>query len=176
MQEIWKDIEGYEGIYQINTKGDIKSLPRKGAHGGIIKPTEDKDGYLCVGLNKNAKRKTFKVHRLVAMTFIPNPNDFPEVNHKDENKANNYVENLEWCHHDYNSQYGTRGERIGRALARPIYSVDEFGNIEHFNSLADAQRITGIYGTNILCVLNGTYSQTGGRKWYDETSQITNND
>ena len=166
MEEIWKDIEGYEGCYKISTKGNIQSTPRKGTKGGLIKPTEDKDGYLCVGLNKNNERKTFKVHRLVAMTFIQNKENLPEVNHKDENKSNNHVENLEWCNHDYNSNYGTRGERIGEALSVPVYSVDELGNVEYFNSKAEAQRITGIYASNILCAIRGEYSQAGNRKWY----------
>lgn len=176
MEELWKDIKDYEGLYKISNKGNIVSLPRKGAKGGLLKQTKDKDGYLCVGLNKNNSRKTFKVHRLVAMAFIPNPNNLPEVNHKDEIKSNNYVENLEWCHHDYNSRYGTRGKRIGEALSDAIYSIDEFGNIEHFNSLNEAQRITGIFVSNIGCALKGEYSQSGKRKWYYENLQITNND
>ena len=176
MNEIWKDIKGYEGIYKINTKGDIKSSPRKGTKGGLLKQFEDKDGYLCVGLNKNDKRKTFKVHRLVAMTFVPNLYDLPEVNHKDEDKTNNCVENLEWCDHEYNSNYGTRGERIAKALSKAVYSIDEYGNVEHFNSINEAQRITGIFVSNIICAITGEYSQSGNRKWYYENSQIANND
>lgn len=168
MKEIWKDIDGYEGLYKVSNRGSVTSAPRKGTKGGLLKPTKDKDGYLCVGLNKRNKGKTVKVHRLVAAAFIPNPDDLPEVNHKDEDKSNNNVENLEWCYHDYNSQYGTRGERIGKALSNAIYSVDEFGNIEHFSSLIEAQRITGIFATNIGCALRGEYSQTGNRKWYYE--------
>lgn len=176
MNAIWKDIKGYEGIYQINIYGDIKSSPRKGAKGGLLKQFEDKDGYLCVGLNKNGQRKTFKVHRLVAMTFIPNDLDFLEVNHKDENKMNNYVDNLEWCDHIYNSNYGTRGERIAKALSQPVYSIDEYGHVEHFSSINEAQRITGIFVSNIICAITGEYSQSGNRKWYYANSQITNND
>ena len=176
MHELWKDIKDYEGIYQISNSGNIKSVPRKGTKGGLLKPFEDKDGYLCIGLNKYDKRKTFKVHRLVAMAFVPNIDNLPEVNHKDENKANNHAENLEWCDHDYNSNYGTRGERIAKALSKAIYSVDEHGNIEYFNSINDAQRITGVYASNILCAINGEYSQAGNRKWYYNDSQITNND
>ena len=175
MSETWKDIVGYEGVYQISTNGNIKSVPRKGTRGGLLISTKDKDGYLCVGLNKNGKRKTFKVHRLVAITFIPNIDNLPEVNHKDENKSNNCVDNLEWCTHDYNSNYGTRGKRIANALATPVYSVDEYGNIEYFESINDAHRITGAHVSNIICAINGEYSQTANRKWY-EISQITNND
>lgn len=166
MKETWKDIQGYEGLYQISNKGNIKSFPRKGAKGGMLKPSIDKNGYLCIGLNKNAKRKTCKIHRLVAAAFIPNIDNLPEVNHKDEDKTNNFVENLEWCEHDYNSRYGTRGTRIGQALSKAVYSVDEFGNVEHFDSMAEAQRITGAHISNILCAIKGEYSQTKGRKWY----------
>ena len=176
MNNIWKDIKGYEGIYQINVNGDIKSSPRKGTKGGLLKTFEDKDGYLCVGLNKNDKRKTYKVHRLVAMTFIPNNLNLPEINHKDEDKTNNHVDNLEWCDHIYNSNYGTRGERIAKTLSQPVYSIDEYGNVEHFNSINEAQRITGVFVSNIICAITGEYSQSGNRKWYYENSQITNND
>lgn len=176
MMEIWKDVGGYEGFYKISNNGNIKSMPRKGAKGGLLKLTKDKNGYLCVGLNKNGERKTFKVHRLVAATFIPNIYELSEVNHKDENKENNYVENLEWCDHTYNSNYGTRGERIGDALSKAIYSVDEYGRIEHFKSFNEAQRVTGIFATNIRCSITGVYSKAGNRRWYYEDSQITNND
>ena len=98
------------------------------------------------------------------------------VENKDEDKENNYAGNLEWCDHKYNSNYGTRGERIGGALSRAIYSVDEYGNIEHFKSFNDAQRLTGIFATNIRCSITGVYSKAGNRKWYYENSQITNND
>lgn len=169
--EIWKDIEGYEGIYQISNKGSVKSIPRKGAKGGLIKPTADKDGYLCIGLNKNARRKTFKVHRLVAAAFIPNTENLPEVNHKDENKLNNCVDNLEWCTHIYNSSYGTRWKRIGDALSMPVYSVDAFGNIEYFNSRVEAEKNTGVCASNIICAIKGEYSQAGNRKWFSANTE-----
>lgn len=176
METIWKDIEGYEGLYQINNCGVIKSTPRKGTRGGIIVQTPDKNGYLCVGLNKNNKMKTYKVHRLVANAFISNPRGLPEVNHKDEIKTNNHVDNLEWCDHKYNSQYGTRGEKIGRALSKPVYSVDNDGTIEHFQSITEASKITGLYVQNICAALKGVSACSGNRKWYYENSQITNND
>ena len=110
-QEIWKDIKGYEGLYQVSNMGRIKSLKRKVknkngyriANEKIIKPVlTDTCKYYAVGLHKNKKRKTLLVHRLVAINFIPNPNNYTEVNHKDENKQNNNVNNLEWCNHKYN--------------------------------------------------------------------------
>ena len=106
MEEIWKDIAGYEGLYQISNKGRVKSLNRlvkdttrdrvQKIKGRILKYCDNGKGYKLVYLNKNRKRKNYYVHRLVAETFIPNPRQLPEVNHKDLNKANNKISNLEW--------------------------------------------------------------------------------
>ena len=114
--EIWKDIEGYEGLYQVSNKGRIKSLNRIDSRGRkvnekILSSKPNNKGYLRVHLYKNGKRKPFSVHRLVAIAFIPNPNNLLEVNHKDENKENNTVDNLEWCDRKYNANYGSRNER-----------------------------------------------------------------
>lgn len=92
-QEIWKDIAGYENLYQASTTGLIKSFYKKGF---LMKFKTDKDGYLHIGLTKGQKQRTFRVHRVIAETFIPNPNNLPQVNHKDLNKQNNSVDNLEW--------------------------------------------------------------------------------
>ena len=116
MNEIWKDIEGYEGLYQISSLGRVKSLGRKGKgcslEDKILKPMVNKDGYHLVNLkDTNHIAKWFTVHRLVALHFIPNPDDYKEINHKDETKGNNIVTNLEWCTRDYNVSYGTVRER-----------------------------------------------------------------
>ena len=107
--EEFRDIKGYEGKYQISNFGRVKSL--KDSHGGyrerILNPIEHSQGYLTVILYKNGKIKNYKIHRLVAEVFIPNPNNYPCVNHKDENPSNNCVDNLEWCNHKYNINYGT---------------------------------------------------------------------
>ena len=106
-KEIWKDIKGYEGLYQVSNLGRVKSLPRKNHPKEEFRNlSPDSKGYLRVNLFKNNKGKTHKVHRLVAEAFIPNPNNYPQVNHKDENKANNNVDNLEWCTNKYNVNYG----------------------------------------------------------------------
>ena len=119
MKEIWKDIEGYEGLYQISNLGRVKSFPRKGTHTTkerIIKFAKSNKGYLIAILKNNDVQKAFSVHRLVAKAFIPNPNNLPQVNHKDENKENNNVNNLEWCNNWYNSHYGTRLHRIAKTM------------------------------------------------------------
>ena len=117
MKEEWRDIKGYEGLYQISNLGRIKSL--KDNHGKyrekILKPGNS-NGYFYVDLCKNSKGKLFKIHRLVAIHFIENPNNYPEVNHKDENSTNNCVDNLEWCTREYNNSYGTRNKRASEKL------------------------------------------------------------
>ena len=119
MKEIWKDIEGYAGLYQVSNYGNIKSLSRvvKNAYGihrteeKILKPQMKKKGYFQIQLSKDGKQKHYQVHRLVALAFVPNINNYPCINHKDENKSNNHVNNLEWCTHEYNTNYGTRNKR-----------------------------------------------------------------
>lgn len=127
MKEYWKDIKDYEGLYQISNLGRVKSLSRyvytsnpkfKGyrcTKEKILKSGKTKKGYLIVVLRKNNKSKSMYVHRLVATAFIYNPNNLPEVNHKDENPLNNNVTNLEWCTHKYNGNYGTIKDRCGNS-------------------------------------------------------------
>lgn len=110
--EIWRNISNYEGLYQISNFGRVKSLGNdKLRKEKILKQTKNKKGYLRVIFCKKGIIKAFQVHRLVANTFIPNPNNFHCVNHKDENKENNCVENLEWCTYQYNLNYGTCQQR-----------------------------------------------------------------
>ena len=104
--EIWKDIDGYEGYYQVSNMGRVYSVKNK-----MLLKQHLKRGYLECVLCKNGERKYIQAHRLVAITFIPNPDNLPQVNHKDENKQNNCVSNLEWCTAEYNINYGTRTER-----------------------------------------------------------------
>ena len=120
MSEEWRPIEGYEGLYEVSSYGRVRSLDRyvktcyeayKLHKGKILSPAKDKNGYLKVHLCCNGKHNIIRVHRLVCKAFIPNPDNLPEVNHKDEDKTNNSVDNLEWCDRSYNISYGTRTER-----------------------------------------------------------------
>ena len=116
-----KDIKGYEGLYGITTEGDVYSYKRK----KFLKPGVNGIGYLYVSLCKDGKIKNYGVHRLAAEAYIPNPDNLPQVNHKDENKANNCLQNLEWCDSKYNNNYGTRNDKI----KKPILQYDLDGNL-----------------------------------------------
>lgn len=127
--EIWKDISGYEGLYQVSNLGRVKSLERIDNNNHpvkekIIKPYKTIGGYMQVCLWKNGKVKHLQIHRLVAQAFIPNPYNLPECNHKDENPLNNCVENLEWCDHKYNINYGTRTEKASEKMKGHIVSQE----------------------------------------------------
>ena len=129
--EEWKSIPGYEGLYEVSNLGRVRSLDRyvKYSNGNIhlhkgkvLSPGKNTDGYLEVVLKCNRKCKTITVHRLVAQTFIPNPDNLPQVNHKDEVKSNNCVENLEWCTQQYNLNYnGVLKRRSQRMKENGIY-------------------------------------------------------
>ena len=101
IEKIWKPIIGYENLYKINNYGEVLSLRSN----KILKPNDNGIGYFIIQLCKNGKRKNYLIHRLVAEHFLDNPNNLPEVNHKDEDKSNNFVNNLEWCKHKYNMNY-----------------------------------------------------------------------
>ena len=109
MTEIWKNIEGYEGKYQVSNLGRVKSMIGQEK---VLHPKKHRNGHLQIGLHKDKKRKTMYIHRIVAQAFIPNPDNIACVNHKDENPNNNNVDNLEWCTQKYNCNYGTRVDRI----------------------------------------------------------------
>lgn len=173
--EIWKPISGYEGLYEISTHGNVKSLNYN--HTKVAKNLKfgvSQDGkYYSVGLFKNNKRKKFRVNRLVAEAFISNPHNYPEVNHKDEDTFNNCVENLEWCTRGYNINYGSRNRKVSEKLknnprSKPILAILEDGTIERYPSVTEATRVLeASYGT-IWQALNGRIKIAYKRKWeYD---------
>ena len=174
MEEIWKPI-GYEG-YEVSNLGRIKSYKYDKTNGKIMKPYKNTKGYLQIDLQidgrKRENRVHLSVHRLVAIAFIPNPDNLPQVNHKDEDKTNNCVDNLECCTNDYNAHYGTHIERVAEKIRMPIYSVDKQGNIEHFPGVREADRIVsgkeyGISAPISMC-LNGKRKTAYGRQWFRE--------
>ena len=116
-EEIWKPIVGYEGLYEVSSYGRVRSLDKYDSRncfrkGKVLSPFKDRYGYLSVVLSCNGKCKTINVHRLVAKAFLPNPDNLPQVNHKNEDKSDNRVDNLEWCDSKYNNNYGTRKDRV----------------------------------------------------------------
>ncbi len=168
MQEVWKDIEGYEGFYQVSNLGRVKSLrTMKYSHiqkcaihvnrEKILKPYPDTKKYLIVDLKRNGKRDTRKVHRLVASAFIANENHYPQVNHKDENKQNNNVENLEWCTAQYNTTYGTAKSRMAEKMRKKVVQVSASGAIvNQWDSMQEAAKDLKVKaGTITLWCLHG---------------------
>ena len=184
-EEIWKDIPGYEGLYQASSLGRIKSCQKvlRYRNGKIVHRNERMmvltkgfGQYLTVGLSKNDVKKLYNVHYLIAITFIDNPNNLPCLNHKDEDKFNNSVENLEWCSYSYNTKYNnnmrkkidTRNSNNSRGCEKQVYQYDLQGNfIKKWDSLKSIQRELGYKVSNISsCCLNKTYRHNAyGYKW-----------
>ena len=132
-KEIWRPIKGYEGLYEASNLGNVRSVDRVIVYsngrkhflkGKILKPVKNQEGYLFLWLFKDSKRKTFKVHRIIMNTFVPNPSNLPQINHKDEDKTNNCVDNLEWCDAKYNINYGTRTEKVAIKKSKSVLQID----------------------------------------------------
>ena len=179
--ENWKDIENYEGFYQVSDCGRIKSLERDVYYSNgavhhvdekILVPILNRGGYSQINLNKNGKVKKEYVHRLVAMAFIPNPENKSQINHKNEVKTDNSVENLEWCTASYNLSYGTRTARAvqnheypklgNHPNAKPVF-CEELN--KKFDSIRRAEEELGV---NINCIVSACKGKTktaGGFHW-----------
>ena len=184
-KEIWKDVVGYDGYYEVSNLGNVRSVDHEimssngklqFRKGKLLNGWVDHKGYYKVHLSKGSKKEQMFVHRLVALAFLPNPNNYPIINHKDENPLNNRVENLEWCTYSYNINYGTANERqsnsmIGKNINSPSLSKsviqytldDEFVN--EYLSSHEASRQTGICRTNISKCCRGGCKSAGGYKW-----------
>ena len=189
--ETWKDIEGYDGKYQVSDLGNVRSvdhittykrngksyvLPKKGM---TLKPLIRQHGYLCVQLYGRSQSshargiKTVSIHRLVAEAFIDNPNCLPEVNHKNEDKTDNRVSNLEWTTHLENTRYGTgiqrsAVKRINGKRSRAVNQYTRDGQfVKAFPSLAEVNRQLGFAQGNILKCANHNekYNHAYGYKW-----------
>ena len=172
MEEIWRDIKGYEGLYQVSNTGKVKSLERtvwnnrgyyKTVPEKILEGYDNGYGYLRVELCKDGKGKWYRINRLVAQAFLENPNSLPEVNHKDEIKTNNRVDNLEWCTKQYNVEYSQGKAVIG------INKVS--GLILEFPSTREASRQTKINQGNISSCCQGKRKSAGGFYWHYADSE-----
>lgn len=163
--EIWKDIEGYEGLYQISNYGNVKTLPRPRVKSTIMK-LELHKGYYKVCFSKNNKSKHFFVHRLVAQAFIPNPDNLPCVNHKDENSLNNCVNNLEWCTQQYNLLYGNRRAKVIEKERKPVgqYTMSNELIRVHYSIQQAARNINRNAGPICRCC-KGKQAFAYGYKW-----------
>ena len=187
--EKWKDVPYYEGYYMVSNYGRVKSVERvlfnvrrRVYHSQILKQTI-KLGYMSVTLNKEKKFKSFSVHRLVGMAFIPNPDNLECINHKNEIKTDNRVENLEWCTKQYNSNYGTSRQRASLALRNnqrvsyPVLQYDIHGKfINEYPSMGEAKRQTGVLVPNIkACFAEGIKRQytAGGYIWILKNGKVT---
>lgn len=197
MEEVWKDIEGFENVYQVSNMGRVRSLGFDKWHKGrIIKPHLDgKKHYLFVQLYKDGLSRKINVHRLVAIAFIPNPNNYPQVNHKDEDKTNNRADNLEWCTARYNINYGNAKRKIiesryanndmnkvilrtketkrrnnSYCCERPVNQFTWCGNfVARYISATEAMNKTGVQRAGISRCCKGTTKRAGDFIWcYDE--------
>lgn len=190
MEEVWKAIPNFDG-YEASSFGRIRSWWTPGKRGiglgkgsgkrvlsnkpRLHKFSLDKDGYQSTSLTGNdGIHRRMRVHRLVAMAFIPNPGNLPQVNHKNENKSDNTVENLEWCDGTYNINYGTALRRSALKRMKQVARYDLNGNyIDSFESASEAMRKTGI--RHIASVCNKKRNNAGGYQWRytDNTENIT---
>ena len=173
--EEWRDVVGYEGRYQVSSMGRVKSLERKVRHwrGGeriqkerILKPSNDRRGYLLVSLCDGEKRKTFSVHRLVCQAFHENPDNKPQVNHINEIKTDNRACNLEWCTCKQNVNHGTRTERSAKARSKPVgqYTLD--GElVKIWQSPCEAGKQIGLSDSHVSKVANGKLKTAYGFIW-----------
>ena len=179
--EVWKDVLGYEGLYKVSNKGNVYSVERRDSRGRkrggfTLKPAYNGIGYLQVKLHKNGIGVNYSVHRIVAEVFIPNPNNYLEINHKDENKTNNNAENLEWCTRTYNINHGKRNKKVSQKLSKKVKAVNvETGEVLTFDSTQEAGKKGYSYG-GVSEACRGTYYTTGhlykGHRWaYEEVPE-----
>lgn len=167
MIEEWRNIGGYEGLYQVSNMGRVKSIHYyHGTYERIMKPGKINSGYLVVSLCKDGKTKGHLVHRLVAQAFLDNTDNLTEVNHKDENPLNNSVGNLEFCDRKYNVNYGTGNQRRAKTLSRTVYQYTMDGElVKEWKSLMEIERSMGFSVGNISQCCNGQRKTAYGYKW-----------
>ena len=157
-EEIWKPIQGFEGLYEVSNLGRVKSIGTYNTcKKGIMRPMIDTDGYPHVRLYNSGMSRDVSIHKLVALAFLPNPNNYKYVNHKDEDTKNNTVDNLEWCTNSYNLAY-SKGKKV-----KQYSKSGDF--IKEFNCIADASRECNIPTTNISKCCKGKRHSAGKYVW-----------
>lgn len=177
MKELWKDIPNYEGLYQVSNLGRVKSFRKSTKYHCkneyILKPNIASHGYAEVTFYKNTIRHKFLIHRLVASAFVPNPDNLPQINHKDENRTNNTADNLEWCTAEYNNAYGTARIRSIDTKSIPIEQVTFDGKIiAVYRSTRIAAEILGINKGTLKSAINKHY-QFKGYYWQYSSISLT---
>jgi len=175
MNEVWKDVVGYEGLYEVSNSGKVRMLRNGNSHYMAEKRCQKNNkGYLTTMLsNKDRSRKRWLVHRLVAIAFLPNPNNYPYINHKDENKENNSVDNLEWCDNRYNVLYSlerheraTPNTRNGkRKHMRVIQCTMDGEVIREWENAREVFRETGMSDCSVTSCCLGKRNMAYGYKW-----------
>jgi len=169
--ELWKDIPEYEGLYQVSNLGRVKALERyvknhskmQKLNEKIKKNSIKKNGYASTILWKENKYCNVLIHRLVAEMFIPNPNNLPQVNHKDGNKQNNNVENLEWCSSEYNINHAFDNSLIN--TRKKILQIKNNKIIKIWGSILQIEKELGISNSNIVSVCKGKRKSARGYQW-----------
>lgn len=169
MEEEWRDVVGYEGFYKVSSYGRVLSLHKKSKISkremSILTPKLTREGYYHVTLYGNGTRRNKTVHRLVAMAFLPNPNNYEYVNHKDECKTNNCVDNLEWCTMTYNNSYGTARLRSSLSKGKPVAQM--IGNVvvAKYRNMQMAADILGIKSSHSIAMACRHHYKCNGFLW-----------
>lgn len=176
--EVWRPVRDFEGLYEVSNIARVRSLDvceerisKQGkfyiyAKKGKVLTPKVRDGYLYQTLCKDKVKKNKSIHRLVAEAFIPNPDNLPCINHKDENKQNNLPSNLEWCSVLYNNKYGTRPGNVSKAQSRKVEQLTLDGkHVAYFDSARQAAKQLGISESNICGVIKGRCKTAHGYRW-----------
>lgn len=182
-QEVWKTYPDYPFI-EVSNLGRVRTKDRivvrsdgrkRFVKGKVLKQQFTRDGYLYVQFWANGKHFSLRIHRMVAVCFIPNPDNLPEINHIDNDKTNNFASNLEWCTDQYNQNYKKNfGTSPAQIFGKPVFAVNlETGKVLRFESRHEAERQLGIANSNISAVVKGKLIQVGGYWFTEDESEIT---
>jgi len=151
-KEIWKDIDGFEGLYEISSIGQINSIKRNGTLGGLLKQRIDRYGYSTVVLYKNGTPNYYSRHRLVAQAFIPNPNNYPEVNHKNGKKLDNFASNLEWVTAAENTRHAWQNGLVPHLHGMAHYNYGKKLSKEHKRKISNALSGLILNKRPVICI------------------------